>query len=212
MTTNEKEVSYNTTNTYSTLNQLTTATKNVWVVFHGIGYLSRYFIKLFEDLNPEENYIIALQAPSKYYKGHDYRHVGASWLTKENTQLETQNVLHYTSAVLQEEQIPADKNVVILGYSQGVSIACRFMAHTKLHCQGLIMISGGFPRELEKKDFNFLTTETKVIHILGENDPYLKGIRIQEEKERLENILPQIEFRSHTGGHELDPSTIKNLF
>ena len=63
----EKEIAYQITNTYSTMNTLTKNTKNVWFACHGIGFLSRYFIKYFDTLNPEENYIIAPQASSKYY-------------------------------------------------------------------------------------------------------------------------------------------------
>jgi len=74
----EKQVSYQIKNSYSTLNNYTEKTKNVWVVFHGIGYLSRYFLKYFKHLDPEENYIIAPQAQSKYYLNNKYRHVGAS--------------------------------------------------------------------------------------------------------------------------------------
>ncbi|HZH69980.1 MAG TPA: esterase, partial [Flavobacteriaceae bacterium] len=55
----EKEISYISTNTYSTLNSLTSNTKNVWIVCHGLGYLSRYFLKYFKSLPLEENYIIA---------------------------------------------------------------------------------------------------------------------------------------------------------
>ena len=91
----EKEASYLATNTYSTLNTLTEETKNIWVVFHGMGYLSKYFIKYFSELDADENYIIAPQAPSKYYQDKDFRHVGASWLTRENTVTETQNILNY---------------------------------------------------------------------------------------------------------------------
>ncbi|HBY66843.1 MAG TPA: esterase, partial [Flavobacteriaceae bacterium] len=90
---NEKEVSYTSTNTYTTVNTLTPKTKNIWIAFHGLGYLSRYFAKYFKHLNPEENYIIIPQAPSKYYQGSNFKHVGASWLTKENTVAETKNVL-----------------------------------------------------------------------------------------------------------------------
>ena len=85
----EKKVIYTTSNTYSVLNNLTEKTKNVWIVFHGLGYLSKYFINYFSQINPEENYIIAPQAPSKYYQGRNFKHVGASWLTKENTIDET---------------------------------------------------------------------------------------------------------------------------
>ena len=64
---NEKQVSYQTANTYTTLNARTDKTENVWVVFHGIGYLSKYFLKYFRHLDQEKNYIVAPQAPSKYY-------------------------------------------------------------------------------------------------------------------------------------------------
>ena len=67
MSNKEKTVSYTTQNTYLTQNKLGPKTKNVWLVFHGIGYLSRYFVKYFNGLDPEENYIIVPQAPSKYY-------------------------------------------------------------------------------------------------------------------------------------------------
>ncbi len=91
----EKQVSYTNTNTYHTLNKYTSKTKNVWLVFHGMGYLSRYFIQYFSQLDATENFIVAPQAPSKYYQGKNFKHVGASWLTRENTLLETENVLAY---------------------------------------------------------------------------------------------------------------------
>ena len=99
MSLEEKKVSYQTTNTYETLNTLTDKTKNVWIVLHGIGYLSKYFISYFNELNADENYIIAPQAPSKYYLKSNYKYVGANWLTKENRILETENVLQYLDAV-----------------------------------------------------------------------------------------------------------------
>ena len=50
MNSEEKEITYQTSNSYSTLNQLTERTKNVWFVCHGMGYLSRYFLKYFKEL------------------------------------------------------------------------------------------------------------------------------------------------------------------
>ncbi|MFV8224444.1 alpha/beta hydrolase [Christiangramia aquimixticola] len=116
---NEKKLSYTIYNTYSTLNEKTSRTKTVWLVFHGIGYLSRYFLKYFKHLDPEENYIIAPQAQSKYYLNGEYRHVGASWLTKENLDMEIENVLNYLDAVYKVENLAEAPNLNILGYSQG---------------------------------------------------------------------------------------------
>ena len=100
MNSEEKEITYTTRNSYSTLNTLTERTKNVWFVFHGMGYLSRYFLRYFKHLNAEENYIIAPQAPSKYYI-QPKMHVGANWLTRDNTESGMQNILNYFDAVFE---------------------------------------------------------------------------------------------------------------
>ncbi len=173
MKTIEKEVSYQSTNSYSTLNTLTAKTKHVWFVSHGIGYLSRYFLKYFDQLNIEENYIIAPQAPSKYYLGSKYRHVGASWLTKENTVKETKNVMRYFDAVLEAEALPNNVNLIVLGYSQGVSIMTRYLASRKLKCTKLLLLSGGIPQELNSQDFTYFGGKTKVTLIYGSQDEYL---------------------------------------
>lgn len=152
----EKKVSYQTSNSYSTLNESTSKTKNIWVVFHGIGYLSRYFLKYFKNLDPDENYIIAPQAPSKYYLADQYRHVGASWLTRENTEPEIENLLRYLEELSKLEHLKDAPNLILMGYSQGVSVVSRWVARKKIHCSKLILHSGALPKELKPADFEFL--------------------------------------------------------
>lgn len=178
----EKEVSYTAKNTYHTLNKLTEKTKNVWMVFHGMGYLSKYFINYFSELNAEENYIIAPQAPSKYYQDKAFKHVGASWLTRENTQTETENILNFVDAVFEKEKSVAFPNLIVLGYSQGVSIATRWVAIRKIQCDKLILHSGGIPKELQVVDFEFLKSSSKVIYIYGNKDQYITEARKTEEQ------------------------------
>jgi predicted esterase len=177
----EKKVTYNIQNTYSILNEFGPKTKNIWLVFHGMGYLSRYFIRYFKELNAEENYIIAPQAQSKYYQGADYTHVGSSWLTKENTKAETKNVLAYIDAVWQTEEPSTPVRFIILGYSQGVSIATRWMASRKIQCDELVLHSGGIPKELEPHDFKYLWKKTKVTYLYGNEDQYITEARKTEE-------------------------------
>ena len=207
----ERLVSYKATNSYSTLNTLNEETEYVWIVFHGIGYLSRYFIRLFQHLDSKTNYVVAPQAPSKYYKGESYKKVGSSWLTKENTAIDKENVLNYIDAVIEEESLLLNKNLIVLGYSQGVSIASRWVTSRKIKCDSLIFISGGFPKELQKEDVEFLEDETRIIHILGKEDPYFSKEKVDAEKERLQILMPHIEFRTHNGGHELDPKTLVDI-
>ncbi|QED36476.1 esterase [Antarcticibacterium arcticum] len=204
----EKQVSYQITYTYSTLNSFTSNTKNVWVVFHGIGYLSRYFLKYFKQLNPEENYIIAPQAPSKYYLNNEYRHVGASWLTKENTEAETENILTYLDAVYKTENLQNAPNLILFGYSQGVSIASRWVARNKTGCNQLILHSGGLPKELQPEDFEFLD-DTRVTLIYGDADEYLNKEKLEKETQRARELFgDKLEIISFEGGHEVNTDLI----
>ena len=164
----DKEISYTTTNSYSTLNTLTNTTKNVWFVCHGMGYLSRYFLRYFEGLDAADNYIIAPQAQSKYYIPPKFKHVGASWLTKENTLKETENVMRNFDAILEAENVPKTMSLIFLGYSQGVSVAMRYIVKRQLQCAQLILHSGGIPKELNAEDFSFL--DAKVSMIYGTQD------------------------------------------
>ena len=210
MNSEEKEISYTTTNSYSTLNDLTEETKNVWLVFHGMGYLSRYFLKYFKSLNAKENYIIAPQAQSKYYIPPNYQHVGASWLTKENTIKETENVMHYIDAVFKAEALPKDKNLIVFGYSQGVSVAMRYLSKRQLNCTQLILHSGGIPKELTFKDFECL--KAKVTLIYGLNDQYLNEERMTTEKNRaLELFRNQVSIIPFEGKHEVNVDLIMKL-
>lgn len=207
---NEKKVSYSTTNTYNTLNEHTEKTKNVWVVFHGIGYLSRYFLKYFKQLDPEKNYVIAPQAPSKYYLNGKYEHVGASWATREHTQAEMDNILNYLDEVWKSEQLDKSKNLILFGYSQGVSIATRYLARRNINCSRLILNSGRIPKELNPSDFESFTG--KVSFIYGNEDPFINEKFLAEEKRRIEKLFPKrLEFLPFDGGHKVNREIILKL-
>ena len=205
----EKEISYSTTNTYSTLNNLSETTENVWIVIHGLGFLSRYFINYFNTLDASKNYIIAPQAPAKQYLNGKFKHVGASWLTKENTAMEIDNVLSYLNNVYQAEQIPAHLNLIILGFSQGVSIATRWIAKHQIKCNTLALYAGKVPREFKATQFEQLK-EVKLI--VGTKDTYVTKEVLKEEQEYCNTIFgSKLSFISFDGSHEVKQEVINSL-
>ena len=206
-----KKVSYQTTNTYSTLNELNSDTKNIWIVCHGIGFLSKYFISYFKDLNTDENYIIAPQAPSKYYQTKAYKYVGASWLTKENRDLEIENVLNYLEAMMDLENLPKDKNIILLGFSQGVSIVTRWMAKRKILCNHLVIHSGSIPTEFDASNFSYLPN-LKTTIIYGDNDEYLTPSKIEAQLTYAQSIFPNSpELIKFNGRHVMHPGSLEKL-
>lgn len=211
MNSTQKEITYTSCNSYDTLNTLSDTTKNVWLVFHGMGYLSKYFLKYFRNLDVEQNYIIAPQAPSKYYI-QPKMHVGANWLTRDNTQVGMQNILNYIDAVLEVEQIPKDKNLIVFGYSQGVSIATRYVAKRQLQPKQLVLHSGGIPVELTTKDFEYLSQNTKVKLIYGTQDQYLDNARIETERQKASELFKnRLEILPFDGEHIVNVDYINSL-
>ena len=210
MNSEEKEISYQCTNSYSTLNRLTERTKNIWLVCHGMSYLSRYFLRYFDELQPDENYIIAPQAQSKHYIGPKFKHVGASWLTKENTIKETENVMRYYDSIFEAEQLPDHLNLIIAGFSQGVSVAMRYMAKRQLNCSQLLIMSGGIPKELTAEIFKFSTAKVSLIY--GEEDEYLDEDRmISESNKAIELFGNRLSIIPFKGTHVVNKSLINNL-
>ncbi|MBC3846594.1 esterase [Winogradskyella echinorum] len=211
MNSNEKEITYKTRNSYSTLNQLTEHTKTVWFVCHGMGYLSRYFLKYFKGLNVEENYIIAPQAPSKYYI-QPKMHVGANWLTRDNTDTGMDNILNYFDSIFEVEDIPTSVNLIIFGYSQGVSVAMRYIAKRQLKCNQLVIHSGGIPKELTAKNFEYLSNSTEVKLIYGTEDEYLDEERILHETKRSQELFgDRVSIMPFNGKHVVNVDYINNL-
>lgn len=210
---NIKRVNYTTSNSYETWGKLSESTKHIWIVFHGIGYLSTYFLKPFQTLDPEENYIIAPQAPSKYYLNGGYKYVGASWLTKVDTEVEMQNNLAYLDAVLNNEKLPTDKQLLLFGFSQGVSVVMRWMARRKISCEKLFIYAGGIPNELEKKDFDYLNlNQTSITLVYGEKDEFLTSERIQKESKKAKELFgDQFTVQTFEGGHEVRSQIINRL-
>ncbi len=206
----EKEISYTTANSYSTLNALQENTEYVWFACHGMGYLSRYFLKYFKALDPNRHYIIAPQAQSKYYIQPEYKHVGASWLTKENTLKETENVMRYFDAIFANEAIPKQLKLIVLGYSQGVSVAMRYLAKKQLDCYKLVMMSGGIPKELSPSDLRAFTGKAYLTY--GIKDEFLNAERIIQERQlALELFGSRLEIHPFDGNHKVNTNLINSI-
>lgn len=208
----ENTISYETTNTYSTLNELNPKTKNIWIACHGLGYLSKYFIRYFASLPKAENYVICPQAPSKYYQGSDFKYVGASWLTKENTLLETENVLNYLDALYANEKEKFNnKRLILMGYSQGVSVMMRWMSKRNINCDDLVIHSGSIPKELKPNDFNEYRNVN--VHLAyGNQDEYINNEKLQQQLKLANSLFPnQLKIHEFNGKHEVNPKLLQQI-
>ena len=78
----KKQISITKTHKYSQLGECSKNTDTVWIVLHGYGMLSEYFIKKFECILNDRSVIIAPEGSNRFYLENNYYRVGASWMTK----------------------------------------------------------------------------------------------------------------------------------
>lgn len=187
---------------YYTLNQLTESTKRVWLIFHGYGQLAEYFIKKFDILDPEENFIIAPQGLSKYYLDGFYGRVGASWMTKEDRLTEIDNQYSYIDAVLNEVGDISGKQLIYFGFSQGTATMGRFAGWSKLQFNKMIIWAGTFPPDIEPNAFNFLQGNEEITYFTSKEDPFFKEEMIENQNKVVKETMGKTpELQWYNGGH-----------
>ncbi len=209
----EKHIDVEVSTSYCTLNELNESTERIWIVFHGQGMLSRYFIKKFETLDPIKNFIVAPQGLSKYYLDGFYGRVGASWMTKEDRLTEISNQRKYISAVLKSENVfNSEKEKVLFGFSQGTATASRFGAFSGITFSKLILWAGMFPEDLLSEEVKHWRGKVDIHYFTGLQDPYLKEGMIEHQKELVENITGmELDFTSFEGKHEVIPALLPSI-
>ena len=183
-----------------TLGTLSSRTKNIWLVFHGYGMLAQYFIKKFDELDFDENFIIAPEALSRFYQAGFTGRIGASWMTSEDRENEIHDYVEYIEEVFQKHINPYrdDRKIIALGFSQGVATLFRW-ANSKLHkIDKLVAWSGTIPNEVIE---NYHLSDSQLYIFYGNEDPFLKKERMTQYIEELEENNIMFIINEFDGGH-----------
>ena len=207
----EHHIEVNLKCSYRTLNELSPMTKRVWVVFHGYGQLTEYFLKKFEILDASTNFILAPQGLSKFYL-QNHQRVGATWMTKEDRLTEIENQQRYLGAVIQKEIDGFDGEVVLFGFSQGVATMGRFATFSKMNFDHMVLWAGSFPHDLEKEDLRHWPKEYRISYFSGHDDPYIKEGLIETQERRMEELTgKKVNAHFFEGKHEIIPELLLRI-
>jgi predicted esterase len=203
-------VSFSIRARYYLLGELSPGTKKIWYVLHGQGQLAYYFSKKFESLVNDETCVIVPEGLSKYYLDGFYGKVGASWMTKDERQLDIDNYLMYLQSC-REEIGDQFEEINVLGFSQGAATASRWVMQTDMKPTRLILWAGIFPPDLPFNLGSEKLSNTEVIQVYGTNDPYLTPEKIEEQTVLQQKLGVQVEVKTFDGGHEIDQNTLASL-
>jgi|TARA_B110000263_G_scaffold202610_1_gene182392 predicted esterase len=211
---NTHQISFKSSSSYISYNKLSPKTESIWFVFHGYGQLSRYFIRRFDVLDKEKNYIIAPQGLSKFYLDKEYKNVGASWLTHEENEMDLLNQQNYLTELFNELKLEIDFSKIkvnFFGFSQGVSVFTRFLMKYDLKIDNLIFWSGWVPDEFFKINKSVID-KTNIYFVIGNEDQYYDNPILKEYIKKFKIMLDKkIDFNVFDGGHVVDRKILKKI-
>ena len=188
-----------------------------WVVLHGYGQLAARFINNFAELAGSERVVVAPEALNRFYIDAPRpglpvsdRRVGTTWMTREDREAEIDDYVAYLDRML-PNVVPMAKSVTVLGFSQGVATACRWVALGATPVRHLIMWAGPLPPDLDLHRLADRLVGVRVDFVIGERDPIGVGGALEEQLDALEQAGIQIEVVQFEGGHTIDADVIRQL-
>jgi predicted esterase len=205
---------------YVTLGEPRQGLRELWFVCHGYGQLAARFLRRFASLDDGHRLIVAPEALSRFYVepatggSHAHAMVGASWMTREDRLSEIDDYIRYLDALyaqVMQEVGGAELAITVLGFSQGVATACRWIAHGVSRADRLILWGGLLPPDLDLATASPVLRSIEVIVVVGESDDSLSSTALAEQRERLTEIGVEHRSVSYAGGHRIDDEVLARL-
>ena len=192
------------------LGDLSPKTTDVWVAMHGYGQLVEYFKRHFRELATAERAFVLPQGAHKFYLEGTEGRVGASWMTKDAREKDILNQRLYLGAVLDwVVQRAPNARLHIVGFSQGVATAMRFIGYSHHEFSSLLAWAGSWPPDLQERNITALAA-LKMSAWFGTTDPFVQEAKKQE---RIDFYAQQYdlhpEIGTYDGAHTFDAAILK---
>jgi len=198
----EKHIEITKTARYYTLGTLNENTTEVWFIIHGYAQLAKDILQKFETINNDNIFFIAPEGLNKFYSRGFAGNPVASWMSSEDRLNEIKDYCQYLNQLYLILELDKKSNIKvnILGFSQGVTTASRWIESNDFLFHRFVLYAGEVAKEFQKKLPSKLGTIPSII-ARGKTDSLIKEDRIETLLKLYQNTPHQyIEF---DGGHEV---------
>ena len=184
----------------------------VLMVLHGFGQVAAEFITVFSQLPRRGILVAAPQAPHQYYKNLIERKVGFSWLTRYQRDQSVQDFAGYMEKfydlLLHTHRLNRQR-IFVLGFSQGVSMAYRLWAHSKIPLAGLIACGGDLPPDVGDRLHTLKPLQVLLVH--GKHDQVVPLAKAREAQGQLALQRVPVDLFEFEGEHLIPPEAILQI-
>lgn len=181
-------------------------------MLHGYGQLARYFLNKFEGM--EDGLLIAApEGLSRFYLDAGHTRVGATWMTREDRTYEIDDQIAYLDLLadtLLATCVPGTP-LNVLGFSQGVATACRWLGLGRARAQQLVLWGGNLPPDLPTGKWTARLGGTRTLLVHGDRDQIVPRSVLAANEALLRGAGVPHESHRFDGGHELDTLLLKRL-
>ena len=199
---------------YYTLGEPGPDVRQVWVVCHGYGQLAGRFVRHFEPIADASRLIVAPEALSRFYLDSGmHERVGATWMTREDRLADIEDYVRYLDALhaaVFRQLDRASVQLVVLGFSQGVATAARWVARG-IRAERLVAWGGVLPPELDLTGLRDVFARTRLTIVYGTTDDYITPKIAAQEEAKLRSANIPFDVRTFDGGHDVQAAALRAL-
>jgi predicted esterase len=194
------------------------AASDAWIVLHGYGQLAGRFIGQFASIAGPHRVIVAPEALNRFYLDAprpggppaEERRVGTTWMTREDRESEIHDYVAYLDRV-RGRIVPNAQRVTVVGFSQGVATACRWIALGSAVVHRLVLWAGPTPTDLDMKRLAARVNGLTVEIVLGSRDEFAGMRKLEGELALLGQAGVQHRVVRFDGGHTIDQTVLAEL-
>lgn len=211
-----KEIKFSYKARYYKLGNVNETTKQIWFVLHGYGQLAQFFVQKFNTLTDHDICVIAPEGLSRFYleelqhSGRKNNRVGATWMTRENREMDISNYVQYLDAIFRAE-IKTNVPITILGFSQGAATACRWVMNQHVRLDRLILWAGIFPPDMNFDEGSAVLRQKEILFVHGNKDPFLTQDHLKEMRSLTAKLQAQVKTMEFDGEHDVDEGMLLTL-
>lgn len=153
--------------------------RRVWIALHGYGQLAPWFVRRLAPLAAPDALVLAPEALNRFYlappeeraAGGSQR-VGAAWMTREAREDDIVDTLDYLDAALDAARAACapDAVVGVLGFSQGGTMAARWLSRRRHRPDPLVLWACELPKD---EAWMAGLAGLDVRYVVGDADPYV---------------------------------------
>ena len=172
----KKQISISKTHKYSQLGKCSTKIDTVWIVLHGYGMLSEYFIKKFECILNEKTVVIAPEGSNRFYLNNNYSRVGASWMTKVDKEKDIEDNISFIETLYTKIVDDIGHNnfkLKTLGFSQGGATLVRWIMSNSIKVDSLILWGSDIPQDCLTNQNKSRWSSINIKIVIGKKDEYI---------------------------------------